>query len=159
MSVQSCLCSMSLMICQDCDRMRLLFADPIVWALAEGTNYISANVEVGCTDACWHPAHLVARAAACTCHSLHGLTLTSSVLLAQHAKSYYARLQTYCYAVLDVTAKIGFGAVIIGSNNRLMESYGVGRWVLLCWNSCWHLRAIINYDFLASVKTVTCPGL
>lgn len=54
-------------------------AYPIVWALAEGTNYISANVE------------------------------------------------TYCYAVLDVTAKIGFGAVIIGSNNRLMESYGIGR--------------------------------
>ena len=41
-------------------------------------------------------------------------------------------LQTYCYAVLDVAAKIGFGAVIIGSNNRLMESYGIGRRVLPC---------------------------
>ena len=69
-----------------------------------------------------------------TLHLAHAAwtdNLDSSVLLTQPTKSYSARLQTYCYAVLDVAAKIGFGAVIIGSNNRLMESYGIGRWVPL----------------------------
>ncbi len=59
--------------CPLCDQVLLLPADPIVWALAEGTNYISANVEVSCTDACWHPAHLIPSAAACAHLDLHGL--------------------------------------------------------------------------------------
>jgi bacteriorhodopsin len=53
-------------------------AYPIVWALAEGTNYISADVEA------------------------------------------------FAYAVLDITAKIGWGTFIVHNNGRLMASYGKG---------------------------------